>query len=137
MSSVTLVSVRHFLFVAAFAGLACTPATTGPVLSTKVIGHCEYTGLNSKLPECKDYLGAWKDADSSADCTGMRGVYEGGTVCAPNEFLGVCLLGAKPEQNRTYITSTNTAKCGGARTGCEVFGGGFWQPSALCGGVND
>ena len=116
---------------------SCAPASKAPVLSDVRIGHCEYTGPNSKLPECKDYLGAWKVEAASKDCTDMRGTFEGGSLCAPAVSLGMCLFGSKPEQNRTYIASNNTAKCGGARTGCEVFGGGYWEPSTLCGGAND
>lgn len=107
------------------------------MLSDKLIGHCAYTGPNSRLSECTDYLGAWAVADAEKNCVDMRGTFESGTACAPAEFLGFCLLGAKAEQNKTYITSANTAKCGSARTGCEVFGGGYWEPSPLCGGAND
>ena len=116
---------------------ACPPASKAPTLSDKVVGHCEYTGPFSKLSECKDYLGAWTFENGQKDCVDMQGTFEGGTVCAPTFMLGVCLLAAKPEQNRTYIVSNNTGKCGSARTGCEVFGGGYWEPSSLCGGAND
>lgn len=114
---------------------ACAPKL--PTLSDKLIGHCAYTGPNSRLPECTDYLGAWTAVASEKDCSTLKGTFEGGTACAPPEFLGFCLLGAKAEQNRTYIASGNTAKCGSARTGCELFGGGYWEPSPLCGGAND
>lgn len=117
--------------------LTCTPPSMGPVLSTVIIGQCAYTGPQSKLPECKDYLGAWKTADAEKDCQSVKGTYQGGILCAPKVSLGACLFGSKPEQNRTYIASDNTQKCAGARTGCEVFGGGYWQPSSLCGGVSD
>lgn len=117
--------------------VACSPPSKAPQLSSVRIGHCEYTGPNSKLPECKDYLGAWKVDVAEKDCADLRGTFEGGSICAPSTSLGMCLFGSKPEQNRTYIVSENTAKCGGARTGCEVFGGGYWEPSALCGGAND
>lgn len=123
-----------FLALAALIS-ACTPSK-GP-LSEKIIGHCEYTGPNSKLPECNDYLGEWTFENAQKDCTNVKGTFEGGTICAPTESLGFCILSAKPEQNRTYIVSNNVAKCSGARTGCEVFGGGVWQPSVLCGGVSD
>lgn len=114
----------------------CTPPSDKPVLSDVRIGHCAYTGPQSRLPECKDYLGTWKVEDAAKDCLDLRGAFEGGTVCNPGVSLGVCLFSKQP-QNRTYIASDNTAKCSGARTGCEVFGGGYWDPSPLCGGVND
>lgn len=106
-------------------------------LAANVIGRCEYTGPQSKLAECKDYLGAWTAAAAEKDCADVKGNYLGGAVCTPPVSLGFCILAAKPEQNRTYIASDNTAKCAGARTGCEVFGGGVWSPSSLCGGVPD
>lgn len=128
---------RVFVVLAVGSLLACTKPTSGPVLSSIVIGHCEYNGPNSRLPECKDFLGAWTSAAAEKDCADVKGTWEGGTTCNPPVSLGVCLFGSKPEQNRTYIASDNTAKCAGARTGCEVFGGGYWQPSSLCGGVSD
>lgn len=106
-------------------------------LSTTVIGRCTYTGPQSKMPECKDYLGAWKVADSEKDCGALQGTFVGGTVCAPAASLGFCVFATSPAQNRTYIASDNATKCGSARTGCELFGGGKWTPSALCGGAND
>jgi hypothetical protein len=126
------------LFSACVLAIACAAPSNAPKLSDKVLGHCDYTGPNSKLPECKDYLGEWKVADAEKECAGAKGTFASGTLCTPKESdtLGVCLLGAKPEQNRIYIVSTNTGKCGGSRTGCEFFGGGYWQPSSVCGGVS-
>ncbi|MDP1917409.1 MAG: hypothetical protein Q8L14_14310 [Myxococcales bacterium] len=106
-------------------------------LSTTVIGRCSYTGPQSKLAECKDYLGAWKVADSEKDCGDLKGTFVGGTVCTPPVTLGFCVFATSPAQNRTYIASDNVSKCSGARTGCELFGGGKWNPSSLCGGAND
>jgi len=123
------------LFSVVFAA-SCAPSTK-PVLSDKIIGHCEYTGQFSRMTECKDYLGAWAVAAAEKDCTDMKGTFESGTLCNPKEFLGACLLAAKPEQNRTYIVSSDPGKCGSARTGCETFGGGYWDVSPLCGGAND
>ncbi|MBL8914624.1 MAG: hypothetical protein JNM17_28225 [Archangium sp.] len=106
------------------------------MLSTVVVGHCAYDGPFSKLPECKDYVGAWKVADAEKDCSDVRGTFESGVLCAPATSLGMCLDARKPEQTRTYIATDNTSKCGSARTGCEVFGGGYWQPAAICGGAS-
>ena len=127
---------HSILFATVILVSACSPSSK-PVLSTTVIGHCEYTGPFSKMNECKDYLGTWTFDDSQKDCTDMKGTFEGGTICKPAEYLGVCLLAAKPQQNRTYIVSTDPAKCGSARTGCETFGGGYWDVSPICGGAND
>lgn len=110
----------------------------GPMeLSSTVIGRCSYTGPQSKLPECKDYLGAWKVSDGEKDCSSLSGTWLGGAVCTPAQSLGFCVFSTSPAQNRTYIASDDTTKCGSARTGCELFGGGKWTPSSLCGGAND
>ncbi|MFT3713513.1 MAG: hypothetical protein QM817_38140 [Archangium sp.] len=122
--------------MAALALAACAPSNK-PTLSDVRIGHCAYDGPFSKLPECKDYLGAWKVEDAQKDCTDARGTFEAGTVCAPTTFLGACLMAKEPAQTRTYIVTENTAKCGSARTGCETFGGGYWDPAPICGGAND
>ncbi|MFO0595858.1 MAG: hypothetical protein U0228_11150 [Myxococcaceae bacterium] len=117
---------------------ACTPPSSAPKLSDVRIGHCEYTGPFSKLPECKDYLGEWKVSDAEKDCTGdNKGKFEGGSICNPSVFLGACLIAKTPQQTRTYIATDNTAKCGSARTGCETFGGGYWDAAPICGGAND
>ena len=129
--------LRIHALTAALLLAACAPSSKVPVLSDKRVGHCAYTGAFSKMPECTDYLGAWDVGAAEKDCVGLKGAFESGTICAPAASLGFCILATKPEQNRTYIASDNTAKCGSARTGCEVFGGGYWQPSSLCGGAND
>jgi hypothetical protein len=126
------------LFIALL-GLAACGSPKEPQLSDVRIGHCTYTGPQSRVPECKDYLGAWKVEAAEKDCKDLQGTFEGGSICAPppGTFLGACLFGNKPEQNRTYIVTTDTGRCGGARTGCEFFGGGYWAPSSLCGNVPD
>ena len=115
----------------------CTPPSSAPQLSSVRVGHCAYTGAFSKLSECKDYLGAWKVADAEKDCADAKGAFESGTVCTPKTFLGACLDARKPEQTRIYMVTENTGKCGSARTGCETFAGGYWDPSPICGGAND
>lgn len=128
--------LRSGIYLAALLGAACGKSDK-PTLSNVVIGHCEYQGPFSKMTECKDYLGTWKSADAEADCSSNKGTYQGGTVCNPQTYLGACLLASSSAQNRTYIVSDNTGKCGSARTGCETFGGGYWDPSPICGGAND
>lgn len=126
--------MNQWLLMACAVAVSCGPAKSA--LSDVRIGHCSYTGPNSRLSECKDYLGAWKVADAEADCRGLKGAFEGGSICAPTESLGVCLITSRPEQTRTYIISSDTTKCAGGKTGCEVFGGGVWEPSTTCGGVS-
>jgi hypothetical protein len=130
---------QRLTFAAFTVILTACGTSTEPTLSDVRIGHCVYTGPQSRVNECKDYLGAWKVADAEKDCTDLKGTFTGGAICAPaqGEFLGACLFGSKPEQNRTYIVTNDTGRCSGARTGCEFFGGGFWKPSPLCGNVPD
>lgn len=123
------------LALVVLASLTACPAPSE--LSTMVVGRCSYTGPQSKLAECKDYLGAWKLADSEKDCGDLKGAFVGGVVCTPTETLGFCIFATSPAQNRTYVASNETSKCSSARTGCELFGGGKWTPSGLCGGSND
>jgi hypothetical protein len=130
--------IRNEVYLLAALGLLACTKTGKPTLSEVRIGHCEYTGLFSKLPECKDYVGAWKVADAEKDCvTDNKGVFEGGAICAPAVSLGACLDARKPEQTRTWMATDNTSKCASARTGCETFAGGYWDAAPICGGAND
>jgi hypothetical protein len=113
-------------------------STSDPAaLSTSLLGHCEYEGPNSKLPECKDYLGDWTAESAGRDCSSVRGTFTADVSCSPSGELGVCLLTKEPAQSRIFILSDDASKCGVNRTGCEFFGGGVWQPAAQCGGAAD
>jgi hypothetical protein len=116
--------------------VACT-ASNKPTLSDTVVGHCSYAGPNSGLPECLEYLGAWTVDDASKDCAGVKGAWQPGTRCATQDVQGACLFAKDPNQKRQWIFSTDASKCSGNKTGCEVFGGGYWDPAPLCGGAND
>lgn len=137
--SISFISSEVYLAGVLLGLTACSSAPTGtaPKLSDVRIGSCAYTGPFSKLPECKDYVGAWKVEDAAKDCADNRGTFESGVLCSPSAFLGACLIATKPEQTRTYIATDNTAKCASARSGCETFGGGYWDPAPICGGANE
>jgi hypothetical protein len=126
---------RSFLWC--FVWLAGCTASKAPELSARVVGHCEYLGPNSELPECKDYLGEWTKAQAEADCATNAGAFTETTACSPAGELGVCLLAKSAAQSRIFIFSSDTSQCGLNRTGCEFFGGGFWEPAAQCGGAAD
>lgn len=128
---------RWDIYLALALAAGCAAPTDKPTLSNEIVGHCEYKGPFSGLPECKDYLGTWKSADAQKECKNNKGTWQADTVCNPPAYLGACLIAATSAQSRTYITTDNTAKCGSARTGCESFGGGYWDPSPICGGAND
>ncbi len=117
--------------------LAGCAASKAPEVSTRLLGRCEYLGPNSKLTECKDYLGEWTKAEGETDCDTNSGTFTEGSACSPGGELGVCLLTKSPAQSRIYIVSNDTSKCGINRTGCEFFGGGYWEPAAQCGGAAD
>ena len=107
-----------------------------PELSDKRVARCEYQGTNSKQPECKEYLGDWSVTKAEEDCAGRSGSFTVAQACAVPEALGTCLIGSDGEQTRTIVGApgASASSCGSMRTGCELFGGGYWEPGALCGG---
>jgi hypothetical protein len=110
-----------------------------PALSENLVARCEYTGANSKMPECKEYLGAWTLEKAQADCRSASGSFTAAEACAVPEALGACLLGGGEEQSRILLGGADvpTEKCASSRTGCELFGGGFWEPAGRCGGADE
>jgi hypothetical protein len=72
-----------------------------PVLSDVRIGHCAYTGPQSRLEECKDYLGAWKVEDAQKDCTDLKGTFEG---ISAQHFDGALNWDSIEDQTRASVT---------------------------------
>jgi hypothetical protein len=125
------------LLVASFLLFDCGTKSE-PDLSAKLSGHCEYQGVNSKLPECKEYVGEWTVSESEAECKTLSGTFSEASACPETgPLLGQCLLTPNAKQNRILVRSADTAQCSINKTGCEFFGGGFWKPSTVCGGVSD
>lgn len=109
-----------------------------PELPEKVIGSCVYKNNFSKQEECRDYVGEWAEADATDDCKDWSGALALGAACSYPEILGHCVL-VKGDGRFTRIAmpGNDAAKCGSTERGCELFGGGTFVPSAVCGGAVD
>jgi hypothetical protein len=110
-----------------------------PTLPEKVVGHCRYTNPFAKLEECRDYLGNWTDKQAQDDCNGQqlegkRAAFELGTKCSYPSILGYCILGGNDKFTRIHMPGADETKCAGTERGCEVFGGGLFDPAPICGG---
>lgn len=118
--------------------LAACPDPERPVLSDIVVGSCTYTNRFSDGRECKDYLGTWSVEDAEADCTRQRSTFVPDQACDVAEYLGQCLVDDEEgAQQRLYVLGDDPTSCGASKTGCEFFGGGYWEPSSVCTGVDD
>ncbi|MCC6809119.1 MAG: hypothetical protein IT381_16950 [Deltaproteobacteria bacterium] len=113
----------------------------GPALDTPLpentTGSCTYKNGFSKREECRDYLGEWTLDAAKKDCAGWGSALVEGAPCSYESRLGYCVLGGGAQFTRVTFPGADTTKCGGSRTGCEVFGGGTFDPSPLCGGAID
>ncbi len=110
-----------------------------PKLPNKVVGKCTYTNKFSQLTECKDYVGEWAEKDASDDCKSNGADLVLGQRCgiAEEEKFGDCIFivdEAAQKFARVELPGTEAAKCGSMERGCELFGGGSFQPTAICGG---
>lgn len=107
-----------------------------PTLPEKVVGSCMYTNNFSGGQECRDYHGEWSEADLQADCKEWQGTATVGQTCDLGALLGHCIL-TKGNGRFTRISNpgTEAAKCGSTIRGCELFGGGIFDPEPICGGT--
>lgn len=111
-----------------------------PSLPETVVGKCIYTNKFSQLTECKDYVGNWTEAEATEDCKVQGATISLGEKCgiAPADKYGDCIFKvdeAKQQWARVELPGTESAKCGSMERGCELFGGGAFQPSPICGGL--
>ena len=106
-----------------------------PQMPTNIVGTCTYVNNFSSLEECRTYLGSWTPEQATEDCSGRDSEVLLGESCQVPDFLGRCLLPGK-DGLALEITFPGSDKeeCGSVRTGCEVFAGGYFEPSATCGG---
>lgn len=109
---------------------------TVPQVPEKVVGHCTYTNKFSNLEECRDYLGEWTDQQATADCKDQGSTVVLGSACGIEERLGYCFLEGDQSEQWTRITfpGVNAEKCASMQRGCELFGGGVFDPAPVCGG---
>jgi hypothetical protein len=108
-----------------------------PILSDVLIGSCEYISSFTNDPECRDYLGAWTLEDAEADCTRLKSTLVPDEACADVPVLGYCLTDDDGAQLRIHILGEDDKKCGSSKTGCQFFGGGYWEPSEVCGNTDE
>lgn len=110
-----------------------------PTLPEKVIGTCSYTNKFSNLPECKEYVGEWSESDATGDCTSNGSTFAAGNRCNIDDDskYGDCIFivdEGKSKYARVELPGTTASKCGSMQRGCELFGGGSFVPTAICGG---
>ena len=108
-----------------------------PVLSDVLVGHCEYISPFTQDPECRDYLGTWSVEDATADCTKLKSEFVVETACPEADVLGYCLTDDDGQQMRTHVLGDDPKKCGASKTGCQFFGGGYWDADEVCGGQDE
>ncbi len=126
---------RWLVFVACVWMVGCAPKSSE--LPEEVAGSCEYTNPFSGLPECRAFLGTgWTQASAKAECDDSSGMYTANEGCAPGPVLGQCILGGGTDKASASSPRTDNAGEGGSnKQGCELFGGGAWIDSEVCGGA--
>ncbi len=106
-----------------------------PQVPEKVVGHCLYTNKFSDLQECRDYVGEWTEQEAVEDCKDQGSTVELGSACNMEERLGYCFLeGGDEKWSRITFPGVDAQTCGTMQRGCELFGGGVFDPSPVCGG---
>ncbi|MBE2250130.1 MAG: hypothetical protein IAE78_11320 [Myxococcus sp.] len=111
-----------------------------PTLPDVVVGSCRATNPFSKLEECRDYVGAWTEKQAADDCApqqleGKRAEFKLGTRCSYPAVLGYCILGGNGVFTRIHLPGDQASACASTERGCEVFGGGLFDPAPVCGGL--
>jgi hypothetical protein len=125
------------LALLALAALAsCSGGGPVPQLPDKVVGHCIYVNQFSNREECREYVGEWTDEAAASDCKGAGSTAVLGQACALPEVLGACILGGEDQRwKRIQLPGGDPALCASSKRGCEVFGGGVFDPQPVCGGT--
>jgi hypothetical protein len=135
--------MNKWIVVALSSGLlAGCNGFTPPPLPEVVVGSCTYINTFSKSTECKDYVGNWTEAEATADCKSNGQMVILGNRCgiAADAKYGDCIFivdEAKQKFSRVELPGTDGSRCASVKRGCEFFGGGSFQPTALCGGLPD
>ncbi|MEW5737871.1 MAG: hypothetical protein AB1938_03035 [Myxococcota bacterium] len=108
-----------------------------PLLPDKVIGNCTYVNRFSQREECKDYVGEWDEKTATDDCKGNGSTIVLGSACDIEVRLGYCIFTKEKDVRYERITfpGDDASRCGPSQRGCEFFGGGVFDPSPVCGGV--
>jgi hypothetical protein len=107
-----------------------------PVVPAQVVGTCTYVNGFSRGNECRDYHGTWSEDALRADCREWQGEVAIGARCNLGELYGHCVL-TKPNSLfiRVSVPGNEASRCGSSIRGCELFGGGAFDPQPICGGT--
>ncbi len=102
--------------------------------SPSVTGSCDYVSPFTSAPECREYLGqAWTDADVRSACDMLSGEAALGQACGDEDVLGRCVLDGDTDRELHIVAyGTDPDTCADQKLGCEVFGGGAWEPADIC-----
>lgn len=113
------------------------PTPDGGSPSSDFVASCGYVNAFSETPECKEYRGGWTQESAEADCRrvflGRAGTFALGEACAFGDETGRCVVGDLGDDGYTLVSSGEPSSCGAARTGCETFAGGTFNPASVCG----
>lgn len=107
-----------------------------PVLVGDPLGSCTYESPFSGESECRDYFGG-EVAAADADCTELESTFEEALSCPDEAQLGSCIFEQDGMQIRATVFGDDASRCGSNRFGCETFAKGWWEPSAVCSGVEE
>lgn len=140
---------RHFIgFCVIIAGcwMGCdsssgdSPPNVPGTPALSVLASCRYTAPFGLGTECREYLGdGWQRSRAEDNCQGLAdSEFRLSESCETNERLGWCLQGeGSPEIYRIALAGSDAAGCQDAELGCEVFGGGRFEPALRCADAPD
>lgn len=99
-----------------------------------IVGACLYESPFTGGDECREYSGGgWLESDAISACQQLAGNQDMGGRCPATYTLGTCVLDNDADLVTTvFIYGEDATQCDTQKTGCEVFGGGRWVPSAQC-----
>ena len=126
------------LALASLAPLAGCNRSDNPNFPETNLGRCIYVNRFSDAEECREYRGEdWTEAAAQADCSEWKSTLEVGERCEYPSILGACILnGGTEEVVRVVMPGDDPKDCRSSERGCELFGGGVFLASALCGGAD-
>jgi hypothetical protein len=117
------------------------PEVQGPeTVVEPALAICTYVNPFSKGDECKEYTGAgWTVDAATADCgnvlLGEKGTFKAAANCGFASELGRCIVAGEGDTDYVLVSAGDDAgACSSAQAGCEIFGGGSWEPAPLCDG---